>query len=46
MGGNKSNEAYETVCGTSLTVPEDPGALTLKAGTTGVDSNNQKIAHT
>ena len=41
-----SNAAYATVCATAFTVPADPGAFTLEAGTTAVDSNNQNIAHT
>ena len=41
-----SNEAYATVCATEFTVPADPGALTLEAGTTSVDSNNQNRAYT
>ena len=37
--------AYATVCDTVLTVPLDPGALTLEMGTTAVDLNNQNRVH-
>ena len=46
LGVIMSNAVYATVCATSFTVPEDPGTLTLEAGTTAVDSNNQNKAHT
>ena len=46
LGGIMSNVAYATVCATSLTVPADPGALTLEAVTTAVDSNNKNRAYT
>ena len=29
------------MCATAFTVPDDPGALTIEAGTTAVDYNNQ-----
>ena len=41
-----SNADYAIVCATAFTVPADPGAFTLEAGTTGVYSNNQNRAHT
>ena len=41
-----ANAAYATVCAIEFTVPVDPGALALEAGTTSVDSNNQNIAYT
>ena len=34
------------MCATAFTVPADPGAFTLEAGTTSVDSNNQNRAYT
>ena len=46
LGVIMSNAAYAIVCDTAFTVPEDPGTLTLEAGTTAVDSNNKNRAHT
>ena len=46
LGGIMENSAYETVCATAFTVPADPGALTIEASTTAVDSNNQNRAYT
>ena len=40
------NEAYATVCSTAFTVPADTGVLEIEAGTTAVDSNNQKRTYT
>ena len=36
-----ANVAYATVGDTALTLPADTGTLTLEAGTTLVDYNNQ-----
>ena len=38
--------AYATVCDTAFTVPADPEALKIQAGTTSVDSNNQNRTYT
>ena len=41
-----ANLDYATVFAKDFTVPADPGALKIEAGTTAVDSNNQKITYT
>ena len=46
LGGIMENTAYAKVCATAFTVPADPGSLTIEAGTTAVDSNNQNRTYT
>ena len=46
LGEIMANAAYSTVCATTFTVPADPGALTIEAGTTAVDSNHQNRTYT
>ena len=46
LGGIMANSDYATVCVTALTVPADPGALTIEAVTTAVDSNDQDTSYT
>ena len=46
LGDIMTNAAYATVCDTASTVPADPVSLTLEAGTTSVDSNNQNRSYT
>ena len=46
LGGIMENAAYETVCATAFTVKDDTEALTIEAGTTSGESNNQDITYT
>ena len=46
LGGIMANPDYAIVCAVAFTVPAYPGALTIKAGTTAVDFNNQNRTYT
>ena len=46
LGEIMANAAYATVCATDFTVTAGPGALTIEARTSAVDSNNQNRTYT